>query len=635
MAGNIRAGGAFLEMIADSSKFQAGLSQVSSMLDSFGRTLNGIGFGLSGIGASIGAPLAVMSRAFLAVADDVGGKRIETVFGVKFKNDKASGEKLKADLAALGGVADDTMVDLASTTRDGMRVMGETVRVMMASIGAALAPSMQQVAIIVSASARAVSELASKNPQLIAKLGTIATVLAVVGGAFATLGFGVIFVSTVITGLLPLLAAAKFVAIGTVIGALALAVTGLGGSFLKMIPAVSAWSSKLLDLISEGDYQGAFKLLADSARAVGQQVGAGLMSMFQSVVGFIKMVADAGIPVISHLFSFILGASAATSKFMSDAFGESVKTIVKLFKSGNITAAWEVVTETIKHAWLSLTTEIAKVWVSLFPVLLNALSSFLGAIDAGVGGLRKAAIAPAVAFEEAESAAATRNAAAARKQLENTRREMAKLDDQFKFTVGERKNASLGIAPVGGAEREAALRSLRDLFAERDRLQKEFESSDANKAASKARLDSLREQLAEIDDSNPFASIVKSLDEASSKALEGNVETFATMNKDLDMSKKKLDELIKRRDELVGDGKFTFGLDKYIKLFEDFLADMAKLRDTRADTGKAIAAVGSFSAFEAAIIGGQSLDPVVLEAKKHTRLLDDIKRLVVGPPRFK
>lgn len=74
-AGSIRAGGAFVEIFANDSKFQQAMTRVSNKIRSVATTMQRIGTGLSLGGAGIGAPMVLAGRQAAGFEDAILGMR--------------------------------------------------------------------------------------------------------------------------------------------------------------------------------------------------------------------------------------------------------------------------------------------------------------------------------------------------------------------------------------------------------------------------------------------------------------------------------------------------------------------------------------------------------------------------------
>ncbi len=67
----IRAGRAYVELLADNSKLVAGLRRAAARLKAFGATVRAAGLKLMGLGALAVAPLAGAAKAFASMGDTV------------------------------------------------------------------------------------------------------------------------------------------------------------------------------------------------------------------------------------------------------------------------------------------------------------------------------------------------------------------------------------------------------------------------------------------------------------------------------------------------------------------------------------------------------------------------------------
>ena len=107
-AGAVRAGSAFVEIGADPRKFFAALNKVNRAIGNMGRSLSGAGAKMIGIGAAIGAPIALATRQFTMFDDAI--RMTAAVSG-------ASGvalQKLNDTARELGATTSFTAVQVAS-----------------------------------------------------------------------------------------------------------------------------------------------------------------------------------------------------------------------------------------------------------------------------------------------------------------------------------------------------------------------------------------------------------------------------------------------------------------------------------------------------------------------------------------
>ena len=70
----IRAGRAFVELLADDSKLQAGLKKAAARLKGWGKAVTGAGKKLTMIGGAIVAPMMLAARAFASSGDQLADR---------------------------------------------------------------------------------------------------------------------------------------------------------------------------------------------------------------------------------------------------------------------------------------------------------------------------------------------------------------------------------------------------------------------------------------------------------------------------------------------------------------------------------------------------------------------------------
>jgi len=109
----VKAGEAFVQILADSSKLKQGLKKASAQLKSFGASATKIGLQVAGIGLALAAPFILATKVFLQVGDALE------------KMSRRTGIAVEA-LSALGFAAEQSGSDLA-TLEKGVRSMQRAI----------------------------------------------------------------------------------------------------------------------------------------------------------------------------------------------------------------------------------------------------------------------------------------------------------------------------------------------------------------------------------------------------------------------------------------------------------------------------------------------------------------------------
>ncbi|NBW12514.1 MAG: phage tail tape measure protein [Caulobacteraceae bacterium] len=118
-AGNIRAGGAFVEIFATDSKFQAAMTRVQNRLRQTGKNLQQFGTGLALGAGAVGAPMALAVRQFASLDDAV---RAAAAAAGKGEGDLAGMRTAAEQLAIKFGMA---AVDVAKLGVEIARAFGD------------------------------------------------------------------------------------------------------------------------------------------------------------------------------------------------------------------------------------------------------------------------------------------------------------------------------------------------------------------------------------------------------------------------------------------------------------------------------------------------------------------------------
>ncbi len=112
-AGGIRAGKAFVEIGADTSQLQASLRKMNAVMKEFGNQVRGIGLAMSGLGATIIAPLAASTKIFSDFGDSIAKSAARIGFSVE-------------SMSSLGFAARQSGAE-AADLEAGMRKLARTV----------------------------------------------------------------------------------------------------------------------------------------------------------------------------------------------------------------------------------------------------------------------------------------------------------------------------------------------------------------------------------------------------------------------------------------------------------------------------------------------------------------------------
>ena len=180
-AGDIRAGGAYVELNAETAGFERGMNSVSSMLSLMGSAVQRTGAVVAAAGAALSTPLIMAQRHFFSVADDIGRKRVEAVFHIDFEHQQGKYAEIKRSLEKLGAVADKGLVKAAEHIRDATRIAGESIRILGAEVGAALGPAIKAWSVWVVGLSRALQRFIRENQPIVQLFSQIAVGLVPVG----------------------------------------------------------------------------------------------------------------------------------------------------------------------------------------------------------------------------------------------------------------------------------------------------------------------------------------------------------------------------------------------------------------------------------------------------------------------
>ncbi len=250
-AGDIRAGGAFVELNMRSDGFKQGMAEVGSIIRGVGSVMAGIGAGMAAVGAAIAAPVVIAQRALFQVANDVGAKRVEAVFDLSFTNRKSEFESLRGDLDTLGVVASKSLVATSQRASDAAKLGREGFRVLAAEVGSFLAPSMIETGKLMVASARFVQQLLKDNEKLAATVTMVMKVLTPLSFAFIVLGTAIFLTGTAITQLTAIFGALPVAVMLGAILSLSLAVSGLGKDILNRLGPAGRFIADTIDEVQK------------------------------------------------------------------------------------------------------------------------------------------------------------------------------------------------------------------------------------------------------------------------------------------------------------------------------------------------------------------------------------------------
>ena len=420
----VKAGEAFVEILADSTKLQQGLKKASARLKKFGASATRIGLQVAGIGVALAAPFVLATKTFLKVGDALDKISRRTGFAVEA-------------LSALGFAAEQSGADLA-TLEKGIKSMQRAIN----DLGRGLSTQKDAFADL----GLEFKDIGKLNPEnqfrLIAqRLSQIsdptkraATSLQILGRAGAALlplfeegteGIDKLVNEAKRLGLVVTGAEAKAAAEFTdeiniltrsferllfVVGSAVLPVMkDLRNLFLSIVQTgiivinknkefVKTFFQVALVVIAAGSAIAAFGI---AVTAIGIAIGAAAniigfltaaVAALGSVIAFlvtpfglaIAAVVAFGVAMIVRfdLVNKAVGILMEGVKTLQDTFGAAFKAIVEAVKAGDLQGAFKILTASLNLVWVKLVAELEKAWAQFkFFIISEAANAFLGVVD--------------------------------------------------------------------------------------------------------------------------------------------------------------------------------------------------------------------------------------------------------------
>ncbi len=380
-AGDIRAGGAYVQLALETGQFDAGLARIGRKVQAFGESLSTIGFNLTTLTSTLSIPFAMMSKAFLETADDLRKNRIETAFEVKAETDKASFRRLERQLFRLGATVDDDIVKLANRTRNATRIMQEALRALSAEVGAVLAPGIQATAVRMTALIRTAQRFVETNPKLIKTLGMVVGALTAIGTATFIAGMAISALGFALTGLSAAMSYAPWVLMAGAVVGLIVVFTGLGEALMELMPLFKETAQSAFELFSSGRYVEAIRLIGDTARVAYRAASKAVLEFIhknQRLVYTILGVAAGvvGLIVLTKGLGIVFAALSVLIGIVSTAlmvFGKLVVAIVSIASALKLVGELTVAMTSI----FAIMAGLMAVVVSMMNVMVQALLALI------------------------------------------------------------------------------------------------------------------------------------------------------------------------------------------------------------------------------------------------------------------